>query len=207
MLKTILNNIFSSRSNISVIRALMHYADGISGREVSRITGYSPKSCHETLTYLEKLNIIKRIRGGRDHIFSLNREHFIFLNVLSPALQAEKNYFSAIKKDLIKHTKKYCSSAYIFGSVAKNKDTIESDFDICLVCENKIKKKNLENEIINIKKTFFTKYGIHISPVLFTRKEFDLRSKNNKPPVKDILKEGILLYSENLKMNPDGKKI
>lgn len=195
MIKTILNNLFSSRSNISVIRAMLNYNVGITGREISRLSGYSPKACHETLTSLEKLNIVKRIRGGRDHIFSLNRKHSLFTNVLLPAFEAEVKYFRSMKHDLKMNLKKYCHSAYIFGSVARNEDTPESDFDLCLVYKNNVRKKILENEIIKLKMEFFEKYGINISPLYFSQNEFINLAKRKKSPVYNILNEGIQLFA------------
>ena len=197
MINKTLNYIFSSRSNVSILRALLKYTTGITGREISRLTGYSPKSCHETLSLLEKPNIIKRIRGGRDHLFSLNREHHLFKNILSPALEIENNYLNTIKDDLKKNLKNYCYSVYIFGSVAREEDTPESDFDICLVYENSNQKRLLENEILKLKKYFYDKYGINISPLYFSLKEFKRRQHSKNSPVPDILKEGIKIFTKN----------
>lgn len=194
MISKILNNIFSSRSGISILRSLFNYTTGITGREISRLTGYSPKACHETLTSLEKFNIIKRIRGGRDHLFSLNRDHYLYKNILSSSFEVENNYLNTIKDDLKKNLKNYCISAYIFGSIARGEDTPESDFDICLVYENSNQRKHLENEIYEVKKYFFDKYGIIISPLYFSLNEFNRRRKTSKSPVPEILKDGIKIF-------------
>lgn len=196
MISKTLNYIFSSRSHIAVLRSLFNYTTGITGREISRLTGYSPKACHETLTSLEKLNIIKRIRGGRDHLFSLNREHYLFKNILFSAFEIENSYLNTIKDDLRRCLKNRCISAYIFGSTVRGEDTPESDFDICLVYENGNQKKLLENEIHRLKNHFFDKYGIIISPLYFSKNEFYKRKKNKKSPVPGILKEGINIFQK-----------
>lgn len=199
LISKVLNRLFSMGSNIKVIRALKNYAVGTSGREVARIAGLSPKSCINTLSVLENIGIVNRIRGGRDHIFSLNQNHFLYSEAIIPLLNSEAKYFEAIKNDIIQLLKEKCKSVYVFGSVARNEDTPESDFDICVIMESQKQKQQLETEINKLKINAFIKYDINISPFYITEQEFINRIKINKSPVPDIIKDGILLFGKNIK--------
>ena len=198
MLAKILNKVFSAQSNIVILRALKNYAVGISGREVSRISGLSPKSCLKTLTSLENLGIVDRIRGGRDHIFNLNRKHFLFKNAILPLLYAETEFFKSVKKEIKLKLYEKCKSVYIFGSVSRQEDTVESDLDICIIMSKYNKQAQLENIVDELRRDTSLKYGIIISPFYITEKEFIKRAKLKKPPVPDIIKQGIFICGKRI---------
>ncbi|HEY5122877.1 MAG TPA: nucleotidyltransferase domain-containing protein [Ignavibacteria bacterium] len=198
MTNKIFNKVFSTGSNIAVLRALKNYAVGISGRETARLSKLSPKSCINALSFLENLGLVNRIRGGRDHLFSLNRNHYLVIEAILPLLDVELKYFESIKNEIKLKLNKKCISVYIFGSVARNEDNIKSDFDICVIMEKRNQQKLLENEINELKIYASGKYGITISPFYITLKEFVKRAKSNKSPVPDIIKEGILLSGKRI---------
>jgi predicted nucleotidyltransferase len=204
MITKILNEVLSSRSNIAVLRALKNYAVGISGREIARITGFSPRTSLKTLTSLENIGIVKRIRGGRDHIFNLNREHFLVNEAVLPLLTAELNFFESIKNEIKLKLFKKCNSVYIFGSVARKEDTFMSDFDICVVIDKENKRKFLENAIDELRIKIFIKFGVTISPFYITTKEFISRVKLKKSPIPDILKDGILIFGNRIERLVNG---
>jgi len=198
MITKILDTVFSSRSNIVILRALKSYSVGVSGREVARLTGLTPKSCLKTLTLFENTGIITRIRGGRDHIFNLNRKHFLVEKAILPLLDAELNFFDSLKKEIKSKLQKKCSSVYVFGSVARREDTLKSDLDICVILNNEIREELLEIAISDLRKNIFTEYGVSISPFYITQKEFIKRARSKKPPLPDILENGIYIFGNQI---------
>lgn len=190
----ILDALFSAQSNIMVLRAMINYNNGISGREVSRISGLSPRACFNTLTSLESIGVIKRVRGGRDHLFTINRDHYLIKEAILPLLSAESAFLENIKNDIKSVLKNKCHSVYIYGSIARKDESDESDFDICLVMNNSKEQDLLENEMSSLIHQTFLKYGITLSPVYITIKEFIKRYNSNKPPVPDIVNEGVVIY-------------
>ena len=200
----VLNAVFSAQSNMIIMRAMINYNLGITGREVSRITGLSPRACLNSLTSLESLGIIKRLRGGRDHSFQLNTKHFLYIEVISPLITAERKFQDAIKKDITYKLKGKCRSIYVFGSVARKEDSPKSDLDICVVMKDKKEQRILENEITELSKVIVQKYGITLSPFFITINDFINKYNSNKAPVSDIVKEGILIYGNKIITN--GKK-
>lgn len=195
----VLDQIFSRRTSIIVLRALRNYASGISGREVARITGLAPKNSINTLTHLENLGLVNRIRGGREHLFSLNRESYLIQNSILPLLESEDEFERSIRKEIKTKLKGKVVSALIFGSVARGEETEESDFDLCLVYETSKERKALEELINSIGNKMNRKYGISVSPLYITKAEFLKKARSGKSPVKQIIKEGELIVGENIK--------
>jgi predicted nucleotidyltransferase len=198
LINNILNAVFSARSNIIILRAMINYNAGITGREVSRVSGLSPRACLNTLTALENIGIVKRLRGGRDHLFVINREHYLVTEAIIPLLNAETVFLEAIKKDIRAKLKNKCNSVYIFGSVARKDESTDSDFDICIVMNSSKERQILEEEISELRSRTFLKYGITLSPLFITLKEFVNKYNSDKPPVNNIVKEGILIYGSKI---------
>jgi predicted nucleotidyltransferase len=195
-----LDYIFSSYSSIVVLRALQHISKGLTGREISRNAGITPRSALNALTNLENFKIVNRIIGGRDHIFTLNRNHYLVKHGILPLLESELNFLPAILTVIKKKLSKKTESIILFGSVARKQEEVQSDLDICLV----ISDKSLEKEVEKIKSELFNviseSYGSTPAFIVFTRKEFRSRGLKNKPPVNNIIKEGVVVSGKSIKL-------
>ncbi len=190
----VLDEIFSRWSNVAVLRALNKYATGISGREVARAAGITVKNCFNALNDLESIGIVTRIRGGRDHLFSLNREHFLVKQGIIPLLQVESDFAGVMFNEIKKKLKSRCNSVYLFGSVARKEEEAGSDLDLCIIYDSKNNKKQLEETVFELQSLFRKKYFVNISPFFIKEPDFIKRAKNNKPPVNEIINEGKLIF-------------
>ena len=195
----ILDNVFSTWSNIAVLRVINKVKIGLSGREIAKQAEMSAPSCFEALSALENLNIVTRQRGGREHFFFLNREHYVVKKIVILILNSERKFaesiYSEIKEGLGKHT----SSLIIFGSTARREEKIESDLDLCVVFGNSGSKSKIESIITNISLSLFRKYGVSLSPFYISEREFVRRAKNKRSPVNDILKDGLVVSGKTIK--------
>lgn len=188
---------FRTWSNVAVIRALIDTSTGFTGNEVARASGMHPNSALKALTLLEGLGIVNRKRGGRDHIFSLNREHFLVQEALLKVFQVESKFPEVIRNTLASILKKQVYSAVIFGSAARREENILSDLDICCIV-NSITEKLFVSELLSSKSQMLNKkFGIKLAPVFFTKAEF-IKKKNSKL-VKNIISEGITITGKNPK--------
>jgi len=195
----VLDEIFARKSNIVVMRALKNYTTGISGREVSRNIDLAANNTLNTLTYLENLGIVNRIRGGREHLFTLNRKNYLVSQVVLPILQSEEEYVLSIRKVIKSKLKGKVVSALIYGSVARKEETIKSDLDLCLVHDKSRKLHLIEEAMQSLRSLMYKKYGINISPLYFSRAEFIKKAKYGKPPVAQIIEEGECVVGETIK--------
>jgi DNA-binding transcriptional ArsR family regulator len=129
----VLDEVLSSRSHIRIVRTLQDTAQGFTGREIARSSGLTHRTCLQTLTKLEDLSVVQRQRGGRDHIFKLNRKHVIVSEGLLPLLELERKLVVRLEQVLRRHLAKQTTSIILFGSVARGDETVGSDLDVCIV--------------------------------------------------------------------------
>jgi len=200
IINRVLDEILSTYSSIAVLRVLLHSGKGLTGREISRNALITPKSALIALSKLTDLKIVNRIIGGRDHNFSLNRKNYLVINGILPLLESENHYMDVIVKLIKKYLANKCVSIILFGSVARKEEKIGSDLDICAVVQSAAQLK----EIVQIRQELFYQlaenFGITLGLTSVTQNEFRSKGLKGKPPINDIIKEGVLLYGKPIKM-------
>jgi len=191
----VLDEVFRSWSHVAVLRALIDSKTGFTGNETARISGMHPRSALKALTELEELGIVNRQRGGRDHLFTLNREHYLVVNVIIPLYEKENMFRGEIIKAITSILKNKVISAVIFGSVARKEEEPLSDLDLCCIV-NSAKEKNTVSELINSKTAMLNRmFGIKLATVIFTVKEF--KSKIKTQLMKEIIQQGLVVTGKN----------
>ena len=195
----ILDDVFSTWSNIAVLRVLNKVKIGLSGREIAKQAGMSAPSCLEALSSLENFNIVTRQRGGRDHFFNLNREHYLVEKIIVPILSQEIKFHVSLFKEIVKEYCNYSISIFLFGSVARREERIDSDLDVCIFYINSAAKKKIEAGITEYGFSLHKKYGVSIAPFFISEKDFIKRAKSMKPPIADVITEGKLLFGKSIK--------
>jgi len=192
-----LDELFRTWSNIAVVRALLDTNIGFTGNEVARVSGMHPRSAFKALTLLEGLGIVNRQRGGRDHMFSLNREHYLVQEALLKVFQAESKFPEEIINTLAAILKKHVYSAVMFGSTARKEENILSDLDICCIV-NLMTERLFVSDLLNTKASLLhRKFGIKLASIFFTKAEFIRKGKSQL--VKSIVSEGILITGKDPK--------
>jgi len=193
----VLDEIFRTWSNVAVLRALLDTNTGFSGNEVARVAGMNPRSAFKALTSLEELGIVNRIVGGRDHIFTLNREHFLVQEIILKIYSTESKFPEEIKNALSAILKKHVYSAVIFGSVARKDEKPLSDLDICCIVNSPLELLFVRDLLNKKSHALNKKYGIKLAHMIFLKDAF-LRKRKSKL-IKDIVKEGILITGKSLR--------
>ncbi len=192
IINRILDHIFINTGNLAVLRVLNERVVGISGRETARLANISLRNAQIALNNLEKLKLVKRQMGGREHLFTLNRNHFVTKKIITTIFLNEIRFRKTVFEQIIFKLKPLTDSIILFGSVARKNETAESDLDICIVYSGN--KSSIENTVSNLRDELYDYFGITLAPFYITRNKFKFKAKNNKSPVNEILKEGIVLY-------------
>lgn len=187
----VLNKLFSAPTSVSVLRELSLRQIGLTGREVARSAKLTPQTAHNALTNLEALKIVKRDFAGRSHYFTLNRDHFLYRKILKTLFENEIEFVSSLYNKIKNAVSKECKSIIVFGSVARKDETSRSDLDICFVYKD---KKELEHKVSLLRDLLYNEYGVTLAPYYISQIDFKKKHKNNKSPVEDIVKEGIVIY-------------
>ena len=185
------DEIFRSWSHVAVLRALMDTVNGFTGNETARVSGMSRVAALKALTSLEALGIVRRVRGGRDHIFTLNRNHWLVTTAILPCYESERAFRVQVFAALQRIVKKSVMSAIVFGSVARREEEPWSDLDLCCIVRYEKEKVAIREKVGSASAKLNSQYGIKLAPIYFTIAEF--RSKSKTALIKDILAEGIVL--------------
>lgn len=193
------DEIFRSWSHVAVLRGLVDTATGFSGNEVARVSGMTPLSALKALTSLEKLRIVNRQRGGRDHLFTLNRHHYLVEEVILKLYHSERQFPEVISSVLAAILKRSVVSAVIFGSVARREETAESDLDLCCIVKTEGQKETVRELLNNKSSDLYRRFGIKVAPVLLTVGEFRKKEKSNNRLIRSILAEHRVIVGKNLK--------
>jgi len=197
-----LDEIFRTWSNIAVLRALLDTKTGASGNEVARLSGMNPRSAFKALTLLEELGLVDRQIGGRDHLFTLNRDNYFVQEVIINLFEVENNFRKEIIKSLAAILKKRVYSAVIFGSTARKEENALSDLDICCIVNMPIDRIFVSDTLNKKSQMLYKKFGIKLTPIFFLKSQF-MKKKKNKL-IQSIANEGILITGKHPKVLING---
>jgi predicted nucleotidyltransferase len=193
----VLDEVLRSWSHVAVLRALMDTLTGFTGNEVARVSGMQPRSALKALSSLEELGIVRRQRGGRDHLFTLNREHFLVRDALLPIYHSERQFPEVIKTFLSASMGSPAVSAVLFGSAARGEETPRSDLDVCCIVKTEKQKEIVQGRLDAMSSELYRKFGVKVAPVYFTVEELQKKSKSSL--VKNILSHGKVIAGKNPK--------
>ncbi len=201
----VFNRIFSTYSNIAVLRALQHNIKGLSGREVSRNAGITARSALNALTNLESLKLVNRTIGGRDHLFTLNRKHYLVQNGILPLLESENNFLQEVLSLIKKRLSKKATSVILFGSVARKEERTDSDLDICIVVPTKTVVKEINGIVHELFGLISENFGATLGTIILQEEEFRRKGLKGLSPANSIIKEGIQISGRPINLILYGK--
>jgi predicted nucleotidyltransferase len=190
------DEVLRSWSHVAVLRAILDSAGGMTGNEIARASGMHPRSALKALTSLEELGIVRRQRGGRDHLFTMNRDHFLTREGLLPLYQAEQKYRSAIEDSLASLLKDRVVSAVIFGSVSRKEETPQSDLDLCCIVISERKKRVVQELLACEAVSLYKKFGVKVAPVFLSVSEVEKKKRSGL--IREILNEGKVILGKRV---------
>jgi predicted nucleotidyltransferase/predicted transcriptional regulator len=193
-----LDHIFSARSQVAVLRVLLDSAHGLTGREIARQAGMNHQACIEALTRLETLGLLRRQRGGRAHLFTLNRDHELIAKGIVPLLRLERDFRERLKRVLRRHLQGVALSGAIFGSVARREEAPESDLDVCLVVASSQAKEEAHARVEKLAPVIWQRFGARLAPIILTREELRRRNARKDALVRTLLREADLFVGVRL---------
>ncbi len=185
-----LDKIFGQKSKIKILRYLVNYKKEMGVREIADAVNLVPANASVVLKDLEKENILMKNKFGRSLVFSLNKNNFLVYSLIIPLFEKERK----IKKEFVEFISNRINFPYetiiLFGSIAKGTERPDSDIDIAIIIKNKKKVQKIEEEILNINAEISKNFGNSISPIIFVKKEFVEKMKNNNKLINNIVKNG-----------------
>lgn len=133
-----LSHLFGSEARVKVLSLLLTHPDqDFYGREIGRLADLLPRAVHRELERLTGFGIIQReVRGNRVYV-KANRDHPIFPELRAIFIKTVA-LADPIREELAKRTG--IELAFIYGSVAANADTAESDIDLFVVGDTSLSR-------------------------------------------------------------------
>lgn len=186
-----LDTVLAAPSHLFILRVLLEVAVGLTGREVARRAGLSPKAALDALTRLEAAGIVGRLPAGRAHLFRLRREHYLVRRCLGPLFGAEKGYRDEVVRAIQWGLGRHAVSGVLFGSAARGEDRPESDLDLLLIVRHD--KEEALDAAVRLGERLEERAGVRLAPVVLTvpelRKDYGL----SHPLLRNILRDGVLI--------------
>ncbi|MFH1544684.1 MAG: nucleotidyltransferase domain-containing protein [archaeon] len=170
----------ASKSRIKIMRLfLLKPEKEFYFREIARETDSNTNSVRLELRELEKIDFISSKRKGRQKYFTVNKDFYIYGELKSIFLK-EFGILNAIK-ETIPGLKKM-DFAFIYGSVAENRERSDSDIDLMI-----IGKPDL-NELNSRIKRIEEAYDRTINYVIYSKEELVERKKKKTHFILNVLK-------------------
>ena len=187
-----METLLGSKVKVKILRALFRFqTKTFTSRELAKHINVSHTAVLKSLTDLQGMNIIKVESHGTSNLITLNKESYLY-NELKKLFDFEHETLQNLKAELQEISIK-AKSVVLFGSVVKKKEKFNSDIDLLIITQNKLRA----NEIIAKKQEIFSKkFGNVISAYIMTENEF--KRKRNAPFVKDLLKDYIVIHGKKL---------
>jgi predicted nucleotidyltransferase len=128
-----LTEMIGSRAALFVMRALFRHGGEMSAATLVGHTGLSKRGVHHALRTLEALRIIRALGTGRAKLYIARADHPLFAP-LSQLFEAEEERYSNILNAIgnIADADEAVLAVWLYGSVARNDDNLQSDLDLAL---------------------------------------------------------------------------
>ena len=153
--------------------------------ELRRLTGLGSASLQRELNRLAEAGLVRSERVGNLRRFQANPQSPIYTELLG--LTRKTLGVEPILRDALLPLVPALKAAWIYGSVAKQTDTAQSDIDVMLICENLLLGDVLERLV-----PLEAQLGRKINPTCYTPADFERRRAETDSFVNRVLTQPIL---------------
>jgi len=198
-----LDKILNSEIKVRILRVFCRTAEEVSGRQIAKRVGVSPKAAHEALQDLLGEGLLLMRSVGKTYLFRLNEDLEIVRSVLRFLFVEEEGLkrklfgavSGAIKQSPLKDD---ILSVAVFGSVHAETERSTSDVDLLVVVKAGEFKKKVENLFFEIDQRLSSRWGNLLSPYVSSLAEFKSKAKKKEGIVSQVLKSYRLIYGDRL---------
>ncbi len=198
-----LDKILNNEIKIRVLRIFCQNQGEMSGRQIARMAGVTPKTAHEILQDLLGEGVLVLRAVGKTYLFCLNEDRLLVKDVLRPLFVAENALIGRLF-DIIRTTidqsdlKNDIISVAVFGSIHAGTERPASDVDLLVIVKNAVSKRKTEVLFSQIDRQVSSLWGNLVSPYINGLAEFKRNAKKKTGPVPGILKSYQLIYGDRL---------
>jgi predicted nucleotidyltransferase len=168
---------------------ILHPEKSFYVRELEKLIQEPVAAVRRELGYLEEAGFLKSRKAGNLKYFEVNKDFPIYPE-LKKIIYSSIGFGDYLKEKL--HSFDSIDLAFIYGSVARNDENIQSDIDLLIV--GNADHRNVHETISNIEK----ETGREINYTLITEQEFEERLKKKDSFLTRIVREEKILLKGTL---------
>jgi len=186
----VLQHFITSKTKRKLLKLfVMHPERSFYVREIEKLTQEPVAAVRRELGYLQEAGFLNSRNEGNLKYFQVNQDFPIYPE-LKRIIYSTIGFADYLKENV--HSFDSINLAFIYGSVAKNEETTQSDIDLLVV--GTTHHKDFHKTISEIER----ETGREINYTLMTRQEFDDRLKNKDAFLTRVLKEQKILLKGSL---------
>ncbi len=180
----ILEHILSSRARAEIFRLLFGLENReLHGREIERRSGFTIGTVRHELQKLEQLQLIIPRRDSNRIYYRANKIHPIYREIHNLVLKT--NGLVDILKEALSGTD--IDMAFVFGSVAQDKELAESDVDLMVI--GHIGLRDLVHRLVSVS----DRIGREVNPHIMTMEELKFRWQKGDHFITNVLQSPKLI--------------
>lgn len=181
---SILEQILSSRARAEIFRLLFGLENReLHGREIERRSGFTIGTVRHELQKLEQLQLIIPRRDSNRVYYRANKIHPIYREIHNLVLKT--NGLVDILKEALSGTD--IDMAFVFGSVAQDKELAESDVDLMVI--GHIGLRDLVHRLVSVS----DRIGREVNPHIMTMEELKFRWQKGDHFITNVLQSPKLI--------------
>jgi predicted nucleotidyltransferase len=190
-----LDDLFSSRAKVSILRVVTGVNTPLSGREIARRAGLWPASASKALGELTASGVLVCRDHGRAKAYELDHANLKSLAILQDLFRAEAERYREFIADLSGGLPE-AISVVLFGSEARRDARPGSDTDVLVVVPEKT--ESLEQKVLSVCMGVAERQGLTLS--WHVADLADLRDwlTVDDPFWRNVRVEGVILHGDTL---------
>jgi len=157
---------------------LLHPEEALHGREIARRTGLAQGTLARELTKLAEAGLLKRERRGNQQVYSADSTCPIFGELAS--ILRKTSGLADVLAEALRPVADQVIVAFVFGSVARGRETAGSDVDLLLIGDVSFR------DAVACLHPAQSQLGREINAKVFSAKEFAAKAKK-EPFLVDVL--------------------
>ena len=183
-----LDAVFSAPTHTMVLRALMEFPHGLSGRALARAARVNHQACALAVRRLEALGVVRRQGEGRTRLVTLDHRSHLVHDLLLHAFRKEKSLRESALGEIRQLASRHALSATLFGGA-----------NLLLVAGETMGRQVLMGTAEGFRQDLARKFGVSLSVTVLSPRELQMRLEMGDMGLERALKEGIELGPKSLR--------
>jgi predicted nucleotidyltransferase len=196
---TPLDLILSSSSKLRLLRALHGTRSPMSGREAAAAAGVAVQPAQRALADLVTVGVVRRDDARSQHLYTLNRDNVLVQGALGQLFQAEASRVAEVFRDLGDVVAgKAVQGLYLFGSAARGKDRVGSDFDVVAVVSSPEDVDAVHETLAQSSDQLYTRYGLRLSVLVLDLAKLRAMHQDGDALIAELLRDNRRITGKRL---------